>query len=81
MRRNKNVFYSVTTYDGYWWQRGKWLRIKDIDSRYNASSNYDCLTFKQAIRCASRCPGEMVIVKFFYKHGKRMEREYILRKE
>ena len=80
MKRDRNVFYSVTNYDGYWWQRGKWLRMKEIDGRYNASSNCVCQTFKQAIKCANKCQAEMIIVRFYYKHGKRMEREYVLRK-
>ena len=79
MRRNRNVFYTVTTYDGYWWQRGRWVKSPDTNLFYY--SNYDCNTFKQAIKCANKCPAEMVIVRFFYKHGQRMEREYVLRKE
>ena len=79
MRRNRNVFYSVTTYDGYWWQKGKW--ITSPDSSHGYSSDYECKTFRQALKCANKCHAEMVIVRFFYKHGKRMEREYILHKE
>lgn len=74
--KRRRVWYTITNFSGYWMQRGEW--VKDIDDKYGAQNYASAKTFKKAIRIANRCPAEMIITKFYIKHGKRWCRDYIL---
>ena len=77
MKRRRRVWYFVTCAETtYWWQRNKWVLAPA--ERASCSSHAYMPTLRKAKRCALRCPAEMVILKFFIKHGKRYVREYRL---
>ena len=79
MKRRRMVYYDITTFAGYWWQKGKWVKNTDVNWKYNASSNKSADTLKMAKRIAEKCPAEMIITKYFTKNGKGMCQELILR--
>lgn len=75
--KKRRVYYDVTNLSGYYWQRGKWMI--DLDDRYGASSHAQADTFRKALRIANKCPAEMIITKWYIKHGERWCREMILK--
>lgn len=78
----RRVWYSVITFSGYRYQSGKWLPSSEIDGARAHSVCTSCIrTYKQAKRIALRCSEEMIINKWFIKHGKRYLREIVLSKE
>ena len=79
MKHKHRVWYEITNFSGWWWQKGRW--VQEYNPRYCASSNAPASTFKKALKIASACPVEMTILKIFFKHGKRWYREIILREE
>jgi hypothetical protein len=52
-----------------------------IDFSLGATSVAHAKTKKQATKIARRCPDTIYVTKWFFKHGKRYVREYVLEGE
>ena len=77
MKHKYRVWYDVTTFDGWWWVKRKWIK----EAEYGSSSNALADTFKKALKIAYKCPAEMIITKWYKKHGRLYCRDMILHPE
>lgn len=81
MRRNRNTYWCVSTYEDYWYfgRKHGWKHLS-FESKNGCSSYNDCYTKSRALRSAAnlRAVGakEIIATQISYKNGKRFCLEY-----